>query len=106
TPLRQMLSSPKVFGFMWSLAPQVRNDLVYKHLLGMFQTELSDIPWARTGRPYLATGKPQDNYPSMHHRYGEWIRGELYEKIKEKALSNQIDRLGIFNMQALEAALT
>lgn len=104
-PLLQVFSSPDVFGFMWSLSPQVRNDMIYKHLFGLLQTELADIPWARTGAPYLTAGKPMDDYPSLHHQYGRWIRGELFETIKEKVLSTQIDNLGIFNMQALETAL-
>ncbi|HET59817.1 MAG TPA: hypothetical protein ENN32_05565 [Chloroflexi bacterium] len=105
-PLLHVFTSPDVFGFMWSLSPQVRNDLVYKHLLSLFETELADIPWARNGKPYLTQGEAVDFYPSLHHRYGEWIRGELYEVIREKVLSDRIERLNIFNMQALASALT
>lgn len=105
-PLLHTFTSPDVFGFMWSLSPQVRNNMIYKHLLTLFQTNLTDIPWARDGKPYLAQGDAVDTYPSLHHRYGEWIRGELCTTIREKALSNAICQLNIFNMQALASALT
>ena len=105
-PLFQIFTSPAVFGFMWSLSPRVRNDEVYQHLLGLFRTNVADIPWARDGRVYLSNGAPCDDLPSLHHRYGEWIRGDLYETIRDKALSKQVQQLGIFNMQAIESALT
>jgi asparagine synthase (glutamine-hydrolysing) len=58
TPLLHVFTSPDVFGFMWSLSPKVRTDLIYKYMLNLFQTDLSDIPWARTGSPYLAERSP------------------------------------------------
>jgi asparagine synthase (glutamine-hydrolysing) len=104
-PLYHAFTSPNVFGFMWSLSPKVRNDKIYKHLLELFKTELIDIPWARSGKPYLSRGESVDDYPSLHHRYGEWIRGKLYEVIRVKVMSDSIARLGIFNMEALKSAL-
>ena len=104
-PLFQVFTSPDVFGFMWSLSPQVRNNLVYKYLLSLFETDLADIPWARNGKPYLVQGEAVDADPSLHHRYGEWIRGELYAIIREKVLSDCIERLNIFNMSAISSAL-
>lgn len=105
-PLYHTFTRPDVFGFMWSLSPKVRNDRIYKHLLELFETELADIPWARNGKPYLSQGEAVDDYPSLHHRYGEWIRGELYEVIRAKVLSDSIARLNVFNMGALKSALT
>lgn len=104
-PLFHVFTGPDVFGFMWSLSPCVRDNMIYKYLLKLFQTDLTDIPWARDGRPYLAQGDALDTYPSLHHRYGSWIRGELYEIIREKVLSDSIERLDVFNMQALASAL-
>lgn len=104
-PLLQVFTSQNVFSFMWSLSPSVRNDFVYQELLTLFYTKLADIPWARTGRPFLSVGRPVDGLSSRHHEYGTWIRGELHETIKEKVLSTALQSLGIFNMQALESAL-
>lgn len=104
-PLLHVFSSLDVFGFMWSLSPKVRTNLIYKCMLDLFKTDLSDIPWARTGSPYLSESEPINAYPGLHHRYGEWIRGELYDLIREKALSQSINSLNIFNMQALSSAL-
>lgn len=104
-PLFPVFSSPDVFGFMWSLSPKVRNDLIYKNIIKLLKTDLSDIPWARTGSPYLCKSKPVDTYPDLHHRYGEWIRGELHGLIRGKALSTSISNLNIFNMKALSSAI-
>lgn len=105
-PLFQVFTRPDVFGFMWSLSPEVRNDSIYAHLLELFSTKLSDIPWARDGKLYLSgSDKTIDAYPSANHRYGEWIRGDLYPIIRNKVLSGNLQRLQIFNMQAIESAL-
>jgi hypothetical protein len=104
-PLFQIFTSPSVFRFMWSLSPQIRNNMIYKHLLSLFKTELADIPWARTGQLYLIEGNILDNHPSLSHRYGEWIRNDLFDLIKKKVLSENISQLNIFNMQALESTL-
>src|SRR5690606_23496838 len=51
-PLYQMFTSPQVFGLMWGLSPDVRDNGWYTLLLGALPGELLDIPWARTGLPY------------------------------------------------------
>ena len=104
-PLRQVFTDPALFGFMWSLSPEVRNDQVYKYLLGLLKPELADIPWARNGKRYLRDKEAQDLYSGTHHQYGQWIRNELYETISKKVLSSTISELNIFNMQALETIL-
>jgi len=104
-PLLQIFTSPEVYSFVWSLSPKVRNDSLYTHLLKQLRPELSDIPWARTGKPYLAAGTPVDGFSSLYHRYGEWIRGELYDIIRDKVLSDSLARLKIFNLPAIDRAL-
>jgi hypothetical protein len=103
--LIQLFSSPRVFGYMWSLAPSVRNDRVYRALLEMFAPHLLGIPWARTGRPYLDTSADGDHLSQLHNRYGRWIRQELHPLLMDRCLSDGLARLGVFNMDAIESCL-
>jgi hypothetical protein len=105
-PLFQMFSSPSVFGFMWSLAPRLRNDYVYKEILDKFGAEVSEIPWARTGLKYPLTHGSPDNYSKRHHNYEEFLRYDILPKIKSKILSKEICDLHLFNMRALEEFIT
>ena len=80
TPLYQIFTSPKVFGYMWSLDLSVRNDKVYFYLLEKFSTKISQIPWARTGKRFMIDEEP-DKFKKVHHSYSDIIQHELYDKI-------------------------
>lgn len=101
-PLYQVFTKPEVFGFMWSLSPEVRSDSVYNHLLGFLNSDLRKIPWSRTGLIYGATGK-QDNFLRQHHKYYEMISGELLNDIKDIIFSSRLFELGIFNKNAINS---
>lgn len=81
-PLYQAFSHPKVFGFMWSLRPDLRNDNVYKELLRLIDPYFARLPWARTGVVYGETGKP-DSFKKKHHSYERYLQKELQTKIRE-----------------------
>lgn len=102
-PFYQMFGRPTVFGFMWSLDFKCRNDLVYYHLLNDMPGDLLDIPWARSGMPYLHTGSySKDNYKSLHNEYGKWLRNDCRSFILEHLLNVELQKLGIFNDKALK----
>lgn len=100
-PTRQIFTSPKVFEYMWSLHPEVRNDRVYAFIMELFTTQLNDIPWARTGVTYLGQGKP-DNYTNKHHAYYECIQNDLISRIEKRIFAGRIEQLGIFNMASIK----
>lgn len=105
-PLFQMFTAPKVFGFMWSLHPKLRNDNIYKIILEEKNRELLKIPWARTGLVYpKKNGKPMDDYTSKHTDYNKIIRNDLLPNIKDKILSETISQLNIFDMKALSTLI-
>lgn len=105
-PLYQGFTSPEVFGYMWSLSPEIRNDKIYYHILDKYSSELLEIPWARTGCRYLSENSEKpDDYLKNFHNYGKWIKEDLYNIIKEKILSSQIKNLNIFNVSILERLL-
>jgi asparagine synthase (glutamine-hydrolysing) len=97
----QVFTHPSTYGFMWSLSPESRNDIVYKEMMKHFPTALNDIPWARTGLLYGETeGKP-DQWKNRHHNYVHIIQQEILDQIKKLVLSNEVDELGIFNKEAI-----
>lgn len=101
-PLYQAFTSPEVFGYMWSIAPEKRNDKIYYNILKKYNNSLLQIPWARTGSIYLSNDNPSDNFSKESHTYGKWIREDLYSEIKKKVLSDEINNMNIFNMDSLE----
>ncbi len=84
TPVRQAFTSPKVFGFMWSLSPHLRNDNIYTHLLNHFATDLSEFNWARTGLPYGSEDGKPDQYTKNHHDYKTIIQKDLFPQIVDR----------------------
>lgn len=98
----QVFTSPNTFRYIWNIDPSLRNDDLYKIMLTFFKTDLSDIPWARTGLKYGTTeGKP-DNYFKRHHSYVEIMNDEILYSMKEFALTDSIKNCGIFNFSSIE----
>ncbi|TRX37063.1 asparagine synthase C-terminal domain-containing protein [Flavobacterium restrictum] len=98
----QVFSSPEVYGFMWSLHPEKRNDKVYKYMLQEFVTNLEDIPWARTGLCYGATNGVPDTYLKRHHTYVGIIQNEILKDIKSSVLTEDFKKIGIFRYKSIE----
>lgn len=82
-PVFQMFTSPKVYSYMWSLCPSVRNNHIYTNLMKLFYTDLFDIPWARTGIIYGSTGIP-DRYEKQHHSYPQIISTDLLRRMGDR----------------------
>lgn len=79
-PLFQMFSAPETFLYMWSIHPNLRNNENYFIILKKYAPELLDIPWARTGLPYLAQKGTPDTFKKNHHEYGKLIRKHFLEQ--------------------------
>ena len=104
-PLYQLFTAPEVFGFMWSLDPRVRDDRVYAHLVGSLPGALHEVPWARTGRPFGVAEGPADTHSKIHHRYGAWLREDLFPLVRERVTGGWLQSVGVFNDAALERLL-
>ena len=101
-PVYQVFTSPDVYGYIWSIHPKLRNNDIYKIVLGHFKTDLSNIPWARTGLTYGEVNGEPDSRPKNYHSYSEHINHELFDTIKNLVLSDNLEKLNIFNMGSLE----
>jgi asparagine synthase (glutamine-hydrolysing) len=104
-PVYQLFSKPSVFGYMWSLAPNRRNNLIYQQMLRLFPRPLYDIPWARTGLPFPDTGGVPDRFEKSHTFYGSLLNRDIFDTVKALVLSENVARLGVFNMDALESMM-
>lgn len=104
-PLYQMFSSPEVFGYMWSLNPDLRTDKIYELLLSKNNKKLLEIPWARTGLVYPNKTGDADQLTRSHHDYGNLIRNELFGVIKNEILSGHLEQLNVFDISAVKKLL-
>ena len=103
-PVKQIFTNEKVFGFMWSLDPSLRDDRIYNALLKKIDPTLSEIPWARTGRKYLSEqGQSVDEGLKLNNKYGIWVRNDLRADIEEAISSDEIRSLGIFNIKSIKS---
>lgn len=101
TPLYQMFSSPEVFGYIWSLSPDIRTDMIYRCLLENFCPQLLDIPWARTGLRYPEVNGVPDHFKKQHHNYGDVIRTSFLPSIEDNIRANRDIVEKLFNFRGL-----
>jgi hypothetical protein len=101
-PVRQVFTHPTVFGFMWSIHPKNRNDLVYCHLLDKLPSILKQTPWARTGSIFGPDLVERDNYLKSHHKYSHFMQRDLIDRVEDRLLNHHGLKEGIFNMYAIE----
>jgi hypothetical protein len=102
-PLYQMFTDQNVFAYMWSLNYNCRTNDVYAYLLKKLPGNLIEIPWARTGKKYnQAKAKVKDDFLSINHHYGIWLRNDLRNFVIEKILNGNLQKIGIFNTISLK----
>ncbi|MYL56093.1 hypothetical protein GLW20_01050 [Virgibacillus halodenitrificans] len=102
-PLYQLFTSPKAVSYLWDLDVSIRSDVLYENILPLLPGEISQIPWARTGKVF---GDNEDiitdNGTSASHQYGNWLRNDLRSFIDKEMDLNLLNSLGIFNEKSLD----
>jgi hypothetical protein len=101
-PVNQMFTSPEVFGYMWSIDPTKRNNMIYQRILEKNCSQLLEIPWARTGLRYPSIVGQPDDLNKEHHDYGKLIRQEIFPIIEKKIEEGPLEEMNIFNTQAIK----
>lgn len=104
TPLFQIFTSPKVFGYMWSFDVSVRNDKVYYYLLKKFSKSISEVPWARTGKRFMENDDIPDQHQKKHHNYTDIVQFDLYNKILDYVITNK-NHLSYVNIEAFKVIM-
>lgn len=102
-PFYQMFTAPSVFGLMWGLTPDIRDNKWYAKLLELLPGDLLQIPWARTGKLYHLPQGNGDSFDKQYHQYGLWLRTELKDEMLSALNSPVIRELGVFNNYSLDA---
>ncbi len=101
----QVFTSPKVYGYMWSLHPAARTDNVYLEVLELLGSDIASIPWARNnksmkGNSKLARKELRPNY----HDYRTWSINILRKELEQHG-SNEFfgvfEQMGFFNQAKL-----
>ena len=101
-PFHQMFTAPSVFGLMWGLDPDIRDNKWYEKLLGILPGNLLQIPWARTGKLYHLPEGEADKFDKDYHCYGVWLRRELKDEMLAALNSSNIRDVGVFNEYSLD----
>ena len=103
-PLFQLFTSPKAVEYLWGLDLSIRSDVLYESILPLLPGDISEIPWARTGKVFGRNDKKVivDTGKSASHEYGKWLRTDLKGFIDKELDLNSLSGLGIFNERSLE----
>lgn len=98
----QLLTAPLVYSFMWSVHPALRFDEVYAILMERLSPPLARLPWARTNRALRGrTRGARRDLRSGFHEYRAWIRGPLYDHVREVVEPDWFAETGVFNAPAV-----
>ena len=102
-PVYQLYTDPDAFGLMWSTNPKQRNDEIYKLIIASLPCNMNTIPWARDAKTIYSTESTLNKGTKQHHKYGEWLRNDLYDEIRKMVLSDNIKNLNVFNEKSLKS---
>ncbi|MDA9309560.1 asparagine synthase-related protein [Flavobacteriaceae bacterium] len=96
----QMFTAQDVYGFIWSLHPSRRDDLIYIKLLKTYFPELAKVPWARNNKSIQ--GKQKHKILTPHyHDYTGWSSGVLYDEISTLVDPEWFAATGLFNKESI-----
>ncbi|MEX2186741.1 MAG: asparagine synthase-related protein [Pirellulales bacterium] len=100
----QMFTDPSVYGFMWSIHPALRTNEPYACLLRSYNEKLVRLPWPRTNRAVMGRteGARRQLRPS-YHDYDEWVRGPVYDQLRDLVDPIWFAQTGVFNSSAIES---
>jgi len=81
----QVLTSPRVYSYVWSIHPSLRTDHVYARVLENVNPRLLRLPWSRTNRAFMGkTEGAERGIPHLNPRLCyRWIDGVLYDRLLE-----------------------
>ncbi len=100
----QIFTNPKVYSYMWSIHPSFRTDDVYYELLKQLKPNLSQFPWARSGKALRGITYPKIKAKqSRFHQYSVWVSEILSEKQQGFIDISILEQMDIFNIPRLKS---
>jgi hypothetical protein len=97
----QMFTSPKVYGYMWSLHPSLRTDEIYAQMFDNLDSKLARVPWARTNKAMRGvTYGAQKNLRCDFHCYYDWAV-QLHDEISALNDPAWFEKLAIFDINQI-----
>ena len=94
----QMFTHPKVYSFMWSVHPALRDNRIYSSLLEKLDARLARMPWARTNRALCGrTIGDKSGLRKKFAQYQYWTGSVLFDRIKQYVDPKWYEDTGIFN---------
>lgn len=101
--LYQMFTHPRVYSFMWSIHPSLRDDKIYVHVLKSLDTKLLSLPWARTN--FALSGRTVGAVSGLtkrFHRYKEWLSGPVLAELNSYVDPEWFGATGIFESESVK----
>lgn len=98
--LYQMFTDPKIYSYMWSIHPSLRDNRIYANLLRQMNMKLLQLPWANTNRSLQGkTVGAKKGLRKDYHLYQAWIRGPLFEQLNRYIDPDWFAETGIFDAE-------
>ncbi|MFA7744106.1 asparagine synthase-related protein [Salinicoccus roseus] len=106
-PLKQIFTSYELISFVFNLDYSYRYNKLYEELLDLLPMKIGEIPWARTGRPFInkTSQTPFDNYSPSHHNYTLWL-SENSGIITDMINLELLNEIGIFNINNIKKSIS
>jgi asparagine synthase (glutamine-hydrolysing) len=104
--LYPVFTHPAVYSYMWSIHPAFRFNRIYAESFQLLHPDLLPIPWRRTNRSLAGRtrGAQKELHPSFHD-YPHWVRGELYERLRDTIDPDWYEFTGLFSGKQIRALL-
>ena len=100
----QMFTHPKLYSYIWSIHPALRDKSICAELLGRFHPRLAHVPWARTNRAFKGRTTGARSGLRRHFLdYSVWGGGDMYDEINEYVDPEWFAETGIFDADGIRA---
>jgi hypothetical protein len=98
----QLFTKRDVYASVWRVHPAYRSDATYAEVLERLDPVLARMPWSRTNRAIRGrTIGADDSLCPWYQFYGEWVRGPLFESLRERVDPDWFAATGLFDAGAI-----
>ena len=101
--LHQVMTSPQVCSYVWSIHPSLRTDHMYAGTLELLYPKLARLPWSHTNRALMGKtegavgGLPREDPRQCY----DWISGVLYDELRDRLDINWFCNSDVFDGESV-----